>query len=492
MSGFGISGLGSGVDWGAYVDAIIQGEQQGLANTLGRREVKLSAEKTVFSNVKGVLDGLNTAVRSFRFSGDFKTKSVTVSDPTKLTGTATLSAAKQNLSITVESLARAESQRYTFDSMEGVVAGADTDIEITVRGTAHTITVPAGSTFEDLRNLINNAKIGVTAAAFDSNDGTGEPVRLVLTDNKVGDEDSVATTANIVVDFTGLNGTLATQDDDMDPTTGAQFLQQASNAEITINGDTVIRNTNTISDVIPGVSLTLLEETDPGEPITINVVESTKDAASKVKTLVEKYNEAIRVLRAAVQFDPSAEVQTNPTAGNSTLRNILSRLQSVFMGTVATLPNGDTAVRSLSDIGVKSSFSTEDTANNGILSFDESKFNALLNSNYDDVVQFFEGLEDDGTTYKGFADTMSDTMDTIVAGTTGAIPGKLKSIDESLKRLNDEKLDKLERLQAKEERLRAKFARLEGQMARLNGQQSTLNQSIQALQLNNQFIANRK
>jgi flagellar hook-associated protein 2 len=492
MSGFnGISGLGGGVDWTSYIDSIIQGEQRALANTIGRREVKVSAEKTVFANVKGLLDGLRTSIRSFQFSGDFKVKSVVSSDATKVTGTASLAAFKQNMRIEIDDLAQAEVQRFTHTGVDDSVASADTTISIEVRGTTHNIEIKAGDTFKDLRDKINAARIGVTAAVFDSGDGTGEPARLTITDNKVGDEDSVNTTANVNVNFTGLLGTLATQDDDTNPQTATRFIVKAQNASIKINGDTIVRSSNTISDVIPGVTLNLLEETDVGEPVTINVTESTKDAATKVKQMVDRYNEAVKALKVAVAYDPAAQ-QQGPTAGNSTLRNVLSRLQSEFMASVSQIPNSSSSIRSLSDLGVKSSFNAQDPASNGLLTFDESKFNGLLNTNFDDVVQFFEGLEADGQTYDGFAVGMGRVMDSFTTGATGSINAKLTSIDSELGRIGKEKIDRLERLSRKEERLRGQFARLEGQLARLNGQQSTLNQSIQSLQLNNQYIANRR
>jgi len=491
MSGMGISGIGSGVDWGQYVDAIVKAEQQAIANTLGRREVVSSAQKTVFANAKGTIDALAAAIRNFKFSGEFKVKSVTSSNSDFITGTASLAATKQTLKVEIEKLAQSEVQRYTFASLQDSVTNSDTSISVTVRGVAHTIEIPAGTTFEGLRDKINAARIGVTAAAFNSDDGTGEPARLTISDNVVGDQDNVDTTANVTFDFSTLLGTLSTQDDDTNPVTASHFIRKAQNANVRINGDLVVRNTNTISDVIPGVTLNLLQAED-GTEFTINIVESTKDAAAKVKDLVDKYNDVLKLLKSSVVYDPNLSQQTNPTAGDSTLRNVMSRLQSGFMQQITSLPNATGVIRSLSDLGVTSTFNSSDPASNGVLSFDATKFNAALNSNYDKVVQFFEGLDADGTQYKGWADTLDEVMKTFTGGSTGAITGKIASLDSDLKRITDEKIKKLERLSAKEERLRAKFARLEGQLAALNQQQSTLTQSIQALSLNNQAIANRK
>jgi len=491
MSGLGISGIGSGVDWGQYVDAIIKAEQKAIANTLGRREVISTAQKTVFANAKGTIDALAGAIRNFKFSGDFKVKSITSSNSDFITGTASLSASKQTLKVEIEKLAQSEVQRYTFASLTDSVTNADTNISVTVRGTVTSIAIPAGTTFEGLRDKINAARIGVTASAFNSGDGTGEPSRLTITDNKVGDQDNVDTTANVTFDFSTLLGTLATQDNDTNPVTATHFIRKAQNAYVRINGDLVVRDTNSISDVVPGVTLNLLQAQD-GTEFTINVVESTKDAAAKVKDLVDKYNDVLKMLKAAIVYDPQARQQSNPTAGDSTLRNVLSRLQTGFMQPLTTLPSSNESVRSLSDLGVVSSLNTSDPSSNGVLSFDPNKFNAALNANYDKVVQFFEGLDADGTQYKGWADTLDGLMKSFTGGVTGAVTGKIASLDSDLKRITDDKVTKLERLVAKEERLRAKFARLEGQMAALQQQQSTLTQSIQALNLNSQAIANRK
>lgn len=478
--GFNISGLGSGVDWNLYIDSIIKGESDRLARTIGTKEVKATAIQTVFSNIRGAMQGLRSAVRDFTFAGDFKKKSVTSSDSDIVTATANLSALVQSFQMEVVQMATLEQHRLAFKGEDEIVTAAEASITINVRGKEHIIEVPPGTTFRELRDLINAEDIGVTVTVYDSKDGSETPVRMTIQDKTLGDYDDDPDTDNITFDISGLDQV----------ETEFTRITKAQDSIVRINGEEVHRDSHIISDVVPGVTFQILKES-PKTSVTLTVKESTSDAKDKLTNLVDRYNEVVGLLKSALAFDPKAGVQTSPTAGNSTLRNILTRLQSTFTSEVSTLPDENT-IRSLADLGIETEYSKGEAGNNGMLSFDAAKFDKVLADKYEEVIEFFQGIVGESERLEGFAGKASNLMESFLNSTDGVITQKIQSLGEELKELNEKKLKKLDQLANKEERLVKQFARLETQLARLNNQQSQLSSAIQSLNLNNQYIANRR
>jgi flagellar hook-associated protein 2 len=476
---FKISGLGSGVSWDSYIETILRAEQEKMGRTILRQEAKNSAVQSVFGNIKGVVSNLRSSVRDFEFSGDFKIKNVSSSNAETIKATASLSAVLQSVSIDVQQMATSEQHRLAFKSDQDVVTNADAKIKITVRGVEHEIEVKGGTTFAEFRNVLSAKRdLGVSISIYDSKDGTETPFRLTIQDRQLGDFDDNLETDNISFDLSQL---------DQLQTSFTKFIE-AKDTIVLVNGEIVKRKGHRISDVIPGVSLDILRE-DPGNPVTLTVTESTNNANQKVKSLVENYNQAIQYLKQSLRFDADARVQTNPTAGDSTLRNTLTRLQSLFSGEVLGLPE-DQKIRSLGALGVETQFSTGQEASNGFLNFDEAKFNQALADNYDEVIRFFEGLPLEGI--GGFAKKAAEILDSFVNSTDGVLTTKMNSLTASLKGLGEQKAKAMERLVQMEDDLTKKFARLETQLAKLNGQQSQVSAAIQSLQLTNTAIANRK
>lgn len=476
---FNISGLGSGVSWDAYIETILRAEQEKMGRTILRQEAKTSAVQSVFGNIKGVMSNLKSAAKDFEFSGDFKVKSVNSSKPESIKATATLSAILQSVSIDVQQMATAEQHRLVFKSEDDVITNGAAKIKITVRGVEHEIEVEAGTTFAQFRNLLSSKKeLGLSVSIYDSKDGTETPFRLTLQDKKLGDFDESAETDNVSFDLSELDNL---------ENSFTRFVE-AKDTIVLVNGEVVKRKGHTISDVIPGVSFDVLKE-DPGNPVILTVTESTNNANEKVKSLVEAYNQTVQYLKQALRFDPNAETQTNPTAGDSTLRNTLTRLQSLFSSEVVGLPEGQN-IRSLGALGIETQFAAGQEASNGFLKFDEAKFNQALADNYDEVISFFEGLQSEGI--DGFGRKATELIESFVNSTDGVLTTKMNSLATTLKDLGDEKASAMERLVQMESDLTKKFARLETQLAKLNGQQSQVQAAVQSLQLTNTAIANRR
>jgi flagellar hook-associated protein 2 len=483
MSGFNISGLGSGIDWNNLISSVIDADTQALINTVGRREVTLSQQQAVFSNVKGAMTNFRTSIQAFKSAGNFRTKVSTSSDQNIITASASATATPQNVKVKVLSVATQAEARLSFEGTDSIVhTGDEVEATIKVRGVERKLTIPNGTTLAELADIINAANIGIRANVYESNDGTDTPARLNITDVAMGPWENPEDLPNI--EFTDFANVLSNISED--PT-----YIEPSQTVVEIRGEQIVRNNLIISDVLPGVNLQV-KAADPEKEITISITESTANAGNAVKKMIDSYNQVIGTLRQALAVDLSQDVQENPTAGDSTLRGMLTQLQSNITSVVQDLPEGN-SIQSLADLGVTSIRSSSDPAQNGFLQFDEAKFNAAIGPKFDEIVQFFEGYRDSNDTkVPGYVDKMDDLMQSFLATQTGAIEAKLNGLRESLKTLNVEKLRRIEFIERKEERLTLRFARLESQLASLNSQQSQLDSAITSLNNTQQQISRRK
>ena len=222
----------------------------------------------------------------------------------------------------------------SFEDVAG--AGVATGDTISITGTNHdgdlvagTFTVANGN--QKVDNLLSTIEQLFGGSVTASIDGTG---RIVLLDDVAGTSSLSLTLAANNEGGGALNlGSMAVT------TQGAAArsseLQAGQDAEVRINGITVRRSTNTITDAVQGVTMTLREVTDPGTPIEIKV---NKDDTSQLRTqltdFVAEFNSAMSLLDEQFSFDESTQT-AGPLAGDSTLLGVQSRLRSAVNASVA-------------------------------------------------------------------------------------------------------------------------------------------------------------
>jgi flagellar hook-associated protein 2 len=143
-----------------------------------------------------------------------------------------------------------------------------------------------------------------------------------------------------------------------------------------LNGVEVTRATNTIDDVVDGLSfnLTALGESN------VKVEQDTAAVADRVQAFVDKFNELQNTINELSSFD-SETGQGSILTGDSTVRNIQNQLKRVLSDIVPGLENAN--VRSLADVGISTDFRS------GELQFDSQRFQQQLRENPDDVTALF-------------------------------------------------------------------------------------------------------
>jgi flagellar hook-associated protein 2 len=358
---FNITGLSSQLDWGTMITQLVALERKPIT-ALETNKTALSARKSAWSEVNTKLLSLKTAATALSARNDFDVfkPSATVSGTSKAVGDlvsfATGSnAAEGTYSIKVNHLAIA--QKYASTNFDSTSAALGISGTLTIND--HELSISTADTLADIRSKINALNtgedpIGVTASIIGVSDSE---YRLTLTSNVTGAEGMTMT------DGTG--------------SLGLTQVAAGQDAEIVVDGFTITRSSNTITDVISGVTLNLVGE-DEGATVTLNINRDYEGIKEKIKTFVDAYNGLMTFI--AEQGTASDDGKTTkPLFADSSLRSVKTTLRSVILSEVSGL---DSTINRLSAIGI----SIEKT---GQLSIDDDTLDGYLKTNFNDVVNLF-------------------------------------------------------------------------------------------------------
>lgn len=387
-----INVLSSGLDVQTIVDGLISIESAPITRMQSQTSTlqsKISAFQglntrlsTLLSKVDSLLYNGDTPPLSVpgtfedRFSGSvFAATKATSSDETVLKATASAGATSGSYSVSVLGLAKAQT-----DVADGVLdktasIGDVGKLDISVGGAAAvSVDINSGNnTLQGIRDAINAANAGVTASIV--NDGSATPYRLVITANKSGLSNGFTLTK------TNWQGT------------ALNFTNKvaAADAHINLGGIDIYRSSNTISDVIEGTTLELRNLS--AAAVSVSVAPNLDSMASAIKDVVSSYNDVNSAISSQSRYNATTKT-AGILAGDSTLRDIQSKLQSIVTQMVS---NGHTSYSVLSQVGIK--FNSD-----GSLTFDETKFRDAANSNLTSVAALFLGdgaITDGRVTYNG-------------------------------------------------------------------------------------------
>ncbi len=156
-------------------------------------------------------------------------------------------------------------------------------------------------------------------------------------------------------------------------------IQEAKDSKITLDGIALMSSGNTISDVLPGLTINLLKA-DPSETVTITIENDKEGVKEKIREFIDKYNEVILTIRNYDYYNPDTGV-AGPLFGDMTSHDVLFRLQDLIISKIAPLPAGDD-YESLADIGL-------DLELSGTISIDESELDEKLDEDFENVIRLF-------------------------------------------------------------------------------------------------------
>ena len=475
------SGLATGLDTDKIVTDIMAIERASIDRVEAKRT---SATKRLeaYAQFKAKLDGLKTAVGDMTITSQVRSTSIFLSSEESFTAT-TSSSAIGSYDIAVAQLSQVQkSITGGFSSNTEAIFGTGT---LDVNGTAISVT-EENNTLLGLVDSINKMSDSTGVRASIIHDGTDEdPYHLVFTgqDAKTG----------FAIDASGLS---SVSSGDIEFTTTK--VQSAQQAVAIIDGITVVSDTNTIISAINGVTLNLNSvnttlsggipeaDVDPWNWQTPPVYETTRmDVKAdtgvlkeKVTSFVTAYNDIMEwILSGYEEFGGSSEVAEKAEdaeedtllgpilRGDATINSMKRQLQGVLTSSV----KNSGKFRILSEIGIT-------TNRNGTLKQDNSKLDAALENNFDDMVYLLSGDDQADGVMKGFNSLLLN----MTSSTKGMYAVQKNVYDSSVKRF-DSQIDQMElRMTKREQILRSQFGVMEQLVSSLNAQGDFLTQQMDA------------
>ncbi|HEY1393401.1 MAG TPA: flagellar filament capping protein FliD, partial [Methylibium sp.] len=366
-------GIGSGLDVNSIVSKLVSIESQPL-NDLQTAASKIQTSISTYGQLQSLVSSLQTAAQSLGNPSLWKQTSATSTNAAVGVTASTGSAAAGNYTVSVASLAQAQNLASTayMDSTAQVGSGT-LAIQIGTWGSGNSftpksgsstvnLTIAAGSTLANIRDQINAANAGVTASIV--TDATG--ARLTISSANTGLDNQLRITATdsngaALPPGAGL-GALAYA-----PDVGGGGLcqtQAATNAQATINGLAIQSDSNTLSNVLSGVTLQLNSATS--SPATVTVAPNTGAASTAINSFVSAYNALNSFLTTQTAYNAATKTAA-PLQGDSTAIGLKFSMRTLLMGN----GGGSSVFARLGDVGFS-------TAKDGTLSVDSTKLTAAL------------------------------------------------------------------------------------------------------------------
>ncbi len=483
-----ISSLNSDDPYEKLIASMVSIERQPQAKLQSVRDDK-AVLKGIMSDMDSKVSALHTLLKGFTdpFSSSFKARSASQPSSGAFKVTASDEAALGSHSLAVERLAstdtRISSQRTaTSTALSTAFAGKEQSFSMQVGSpttedpnnrvdVAVTFT-PQGTTDEEVLKELSTAIKDAMAGAVESgtiksqdaasasivketsgtarlslrSGGTGFANRLGFTDSSDGLLAAIELN-NEAVALPGGGGQVFD--------VGTSEQTSALNSKFTLDGLTLYRSSNTVSDAVDGLSLTLSKAGEPAESFGIDP--GTDTIKSKVQDFISKYNSLVSHIVGKTSVDGDTGDRA-VLANDSLFTGLRYGLRSDLAQGVSGLPEG--APSTLADLGIE-------TKRDGTLSLSsDSKLTSALQKDSGSVAAFFTGEN-------GLATRLQNRLDAYV-GSSGLMKSRKDSVDTQIKRLDTQIKAWDTRMASRETELRNQFAVMQTTLASLQSQQSSL------------------
>lgn len=385
-------------------------KQSGQLNRLTaeekNQEIKLSIYgqlQNFINNFKQAVDGVKTAFNTVSYGASVSNTSVLSAS---ILSNSNLYAGTHAIHVNTLASAQVTSSDTAYNSRNQAL-GLSGDLGFTLGGKSFTVNVTATDTLENIRDHINQAanNVGVTASITAATDGSGNNIyKLILSSNNTGSANAFTLSGSLATGFTNS-------------------INQASDASFTVDGNNVVRSQNTISDVLDGISFSLLATGDSTLTVTHDGSAQSKAVVTSVQAVVDAYNKVM---------DYISQNKADRTLTDSSIDMIKTRLVNL----VNTQFQNVGGLQSLFELGIALAPTSKSVSNAGTdyvttnaLKLNVDKLTSLLANSPDKVKAFFAT---DKTGFAAVADTALQQMTEF----DGIIPTNQSWIKENITKLN--------------------------------------------------------
>ncbi|WP_313222147.1 flagellar filament capping protein FliD [Stutzerimonas nitrititolerans] len=478
----GITGIGSGMDIKGMVDAIVAAERAPKEGQLANLEKKTTTQLTSLGQLKSAISNFQSALSTLNSPSSFLARSAASSDTKVMTASASQSAQAGSYKIDVQQLA--SSSKVALAAINGEAKLNTGTLNIKVGDSALPgITIDSSNnTLAGIRDAINEAgkSDGVSATIITDDHGS----RLVLSSSKAGEGNDIT----VAVDEVGVEegrvslSELAyrgptskpvlddfTEEDEPEAAyaaalaayeKGGQTLATAQSAKLTVDGLSVTRDSNSISDVVAGLSFDLKSAGSS----TLTVTKDEAGVEANVKKFVEAYNTLMTFINTETNVTPvndTSKPVVGALVGDASVRTLVNTIRSELVS-----PQGEGAIRALADMGIT-------TKKDGTLEMDSDKVKKAVSTDFEGVAAYFTG--DSGLTSR-----LSDKLKPYTDG-GGILESRTDSLQATIDKVDKQKEDLDTRMKALEERLYKQYNAMDSLVAQLMSTSDSLTQLFDSM-----------
>jgi flagellar hook-associated protein 2 len=426
-----LTGLSSGIDTDQVIEELMEAKEQPMVQLQGKVS-QMTAQDTELTTLANELDVVaNDADAMLDPSLYHQTQTVSSTNSTAIGAALTSGNGAVEGGYQVEVTQLAQSAQRTFDFTSPT--SADT---VTIDGQA--VTISAGESASSFASAINaNSNLDVYATVTKA--GT-----IVMSNRTTGNTDG---------DF------IAVSDSGGALSEVTSAAKDGQDAEGTIDGVAFDSASNTVTDAIPGVTLTLNAVTG-SSPVTVDIgapATDTSAIAAAVQQFISDYNTAITDVQAQLAATPSSSngVYTGTLYNDQDLRSLLAQMRDSL---VATVSGTDSGLSNLLELGISTGATTgvgtiSTSALDGDLTLDTSTLTAAISSDPTGVQKLLSGWANNFATLVSNAAASGGTMSTRIQSNTSEIGSLNTQISAMQAALDDQEQQLVEQYAAMESAL---------------------------------------
>lgn len=358
------TGLGSGLDTGAIVKALVNADKAAKQNQIDRQTATNTAQISGIGSLKSVLANFQTAIKNLSSTQtpQFLGYNATSADAKVLTAVASNTAVNGTYVVKVTNLAtssKVATAAFAGGTSSAIPSGT---LNITQNGVTSSVTIPAGATLQSVRDAINTQQGANGFSANIVTDSFGSRLVMGSTATGAGSDITLSGIAGLEINAGEQMGTTPTA------TSAGAIGDFAKDANFTVDGLALTSKSNKVDAAISGLTLNLVA----GGETTVTVGPNSDGLKKSIQTFVDAYNQVVTSINALTK--PSLDDDGNPTiaaalTGDPLARGILASIRSPLVTTGA----GD-KLTVLSQLGITTNQKT------GALDFDSTKFTTAMDT----------------------------------------------------------------------------------------------------------------
>ena len=453
-------GIGSGLDVNSIITQLMAIERKPL-DALQTKSAAIQTQISEYGKIKSAMSTLRDAALKLTDSTTWGMTLGASSDAASVGVGISGSASVGNYSVQVLALARAQSlASQPFAASTAAPGAGSLHIETGTWGPGQTtftpgaapgvdISVEATDTLAQVRDKINAAGAGVTATILTDTSGS----RLLLRSSATGVANAFRTS---VTDADGNNAdALGLSALAYDPSAAAAVMTQAeaaSDASAIFNGLAISSASNTLANIVDGVTLTLSRVTTA--PIEIAVTQDTEGMKKSVQGFVDAYNALSKLIAGQLKYDATNKT-SGPLQGDSAAVGIQRQMRALVGASSAA----SSVFARLSDVGLE-------LQKDGSLAVDAGKLDAAL-AKLPEMRKFFANSDLLVPENNGIARQFRAMGDEMLS-VDGVITTRSDGLSKRIEMNRDQQASLETRLAQTEQRLRAQYTALDTKLGQLS------------------------